>query len=213
MEVEIDHVFILCDPGAPQASLLTEAGLVEGPGNRHPGQGSANRRFFFANAMLELLYLDDVDTAAREPARRLRLKDRWLDPAASPFGLVLRRIDPDAPPPFPGWRYYPEYFDDSSFFIVGENSDVLAEPLCICLPQQMPGGRRGARPQNPGLDLTGLRLGLPVERLSQVLSRLTLCPGFELEPGREHRLELCFNRGAEDLETDFRPRLPLVIRR
>ncbi len=47
MTIELDHFFILTDPGAPQAELLTEIGLVEGTPNDHPGQGTANRRFFF----------------------------------------------------------------------------------------------------------------------------------------------------------------------
>jgi hypothetical protein len=33
--------------------------LTEGTPNIHPGQGTANRRFFFRNAMLELLWVND----------------------------------------------------------------------------------------------------------------------------------------------------------
>jgi hypothetical protein len=56
---ELDHVFICTTPGAPEAGLLKACGLTEGPGNVHPGQGGANRRFFFHNAMLELLWVHD----------------------------------------------------------------------------------------------------------------------------------------------------------
>ena len=59
MPFELDHCFILTDVGAPEAELLTEFGFVEGEPNTHPGQGSANRRFFFANAMLELVWVHD----------------------------------------------------------------------------------------------------------------------------------------------------------
>jgi hypothetical protein len=53
--VEIDHVFIGCRPGAPEADSMLKRGFVEGSPNTHPGQGTANRRFFFDNFMLELL--------------------------------------------------------------------------------------------------------------------------------------------------------------
>jgi hypothetical protein len=55
----------------------------------HPGQGTANRRFFFANAFLELLWIADEEEvrngkrahhAARAPERG----------DASPFGICFR---------------------------------------------------------------------------------------------------------------------------
>lgn len=49
----IDHLFVCCAPGAPEADTLVGLGFHEGSGNTHPGQGTANRRFFFRNAYLE----------------------------------------------------------------------------------------------------------------------------------------------------------------
>ena len=44
---ELDHIFVLCEPGAPEADELLAAGFVEGQGYVHRGQGTANRVFFF----------------------------------------------------------------------------------------------------------------------------------------------------------------------
>ena len=55
MEIELDHIFVWTTCGAPEADCLRDFGLVEGSANRHPGQGTACRRFFFHNAMIELL--------------------------------------------------------------------------------------------------------------------------------------------------------------
>jgi hypothetical protein len=52
MRIELDHLFVCASPGAPEAEKLVEFGLQEGPPNQHPGQGTANRRFSFANAMI-----------------------------------------------------------------------------------------------------------------------------------------------------------------
>ena len=46
MSLELDHVFVNTAPGAPEADQLLSFGLVEGSSNVHPGQGTANRRFF-----------------------------------------------------------------------------------------------------------------------------------------------------------------------
>jgi hypothetical protein len=37
----------MCEAEAPEATAQMRLGLVEGPGNLHPGQGTACRRFFF----------------------------------------------------------------------------------------------------------------------------------------------------------------------
>ena len=58
--MEFDHAFILCAVGAPEGNVLVSAGLREGSSNRHPGRGDGtNRRFFFANAFLELVWVAD----------------------------------------------------------------------------------------------------------------------------------------------------------
>ena len=69
MTIELGHFFILVDPCASQADLLTEFGLIKGTLNEHPGQGTANRRFILSNTALELLYVRDEDEALNGPAR------------------------------------------------------------------------------------------------------------------------------------------------
>jgi hypothetical protein len=51
MWMELDHIFICSSFGAPEVESLVQFGLLEGPANQHPGQGTACRRFSFANAM------------------------------------------------------------------------------------------------------------------------------------------------------------------
>jgi len=59
MRIELDHLFVCTTPGAPEAERLVQFGLHEGPPNQHAGQGTANRRFAFANAMIELFWVSD----------------------------------------------------------------------------------------------------------------------------------------------------------
>ena len=105
---ELDHLFICTDVGAPEAESLIQFGLTEGDPNVHPGQGTANRRFFFHNAMLELVWVHDAGEAQSELARPTQLWQRWSQrqASASPFGLCLRPNRPGASEvPFPAWIY------------------------------------------------------------------------------------------------------------
>jgi Glyoxalase-like domain len=104
MRIELDHVFVCTAPGAPEAERLIEFGLHEGSPNHHPGQGTANRRFAFVNAMIELLWVEDSSEAQNQNTRRTLLWERWSGRYhnASPFGICLRPADfEDAQPPFP----------------------------------------------------------------------------------------------------------------
>lgn len=65
MAFEPDHLFIWVSPGGEEASGLTALGLTEGPANAHLGQGTACRRFFFANFYLELLLVRRSSAATR----------------------------------------------------------------------------------------------------------------------------------------------------
>ncbi len=56
---ELDHLFLWASPGGVEADRLVTFGLTEGEPNTHPGQGTACRRFFFRNAYLELLWVND----------------------------------------------------------------------------------------------------------------------------------------------------------
>jgi len=73
MGIELDHLFVCTAPGAPQAEDLVQFGLLEGPPNQHPGQGTANRRFSFKNAMIELLWVSDAEESQSEFTRGTQL--------------------------------------------------------------------------------------------------------------------------------------------
>ncbi|MEM6435354.1 MAG: VOC family protein [Cyanobacteria bacterium P01_D01_bin.115] len=89
MTLQLDHVFILVEPEAKMADRLLESGFQEGPSNTHPGQGTANRRFYFANGMLEFLWVRDADEVNAGPGRELRFPERAIDSAASSFGVIF----------------------------------------------------------------------------------------------------------------------------
>src|SRR5262249_59045833 len=92
MTIELDHLFVCVAAGAPEAEHLVQFGLMEGTPNVHRGQGTANRRFFFQNAMLELLWVENLIEAQSEQTAPTQLWERWSArlAGACPFGTIVR---------------------------------------------------------------------------------------------------------------------------
>ena len=143
MTLEVDHAFIGCITGAPEADVLLQLGLVEGSANIHPGQGTANRRFFFDNFMLELLWVAET-TGAR--VRRTRLSERCAnrEGRTCPFGIIFRATGDDgSAAPFPTWPYYASYLPQGLAIEIAEGT-TLEEPELFYLPFARRAGNRGS---------------------------------------------------------------------
>jgi hypothetical protein len=225
LAVEVDHVFVSTPVGAPAAQCLIDLGLLEGSANRHPGQGTVNRRFFFANAMLELLWVEDAAEAQSDaqPARRMHLWERWSgrDSGACPFGVCLRPTADHADraqgvPPFPFWEYRPAYSPIG--LPVAENSTVDVEPLVFYMPlhRRMDSAPIGQRqPYQHALpirELTSTRIFAPGAQAPSAAMRAALRTGaFSFQHAAQALLELGFDGEQQGKRADLRPALPLVL--
>jgi len=215
MGIELDHLFVCTAPGAPEAEELVRFGLQEGPPNRHSGQGTANRRFGFANAMLELLWVSDADQAQGEATRQTRLWERWSgrEGEASPFGICVRPVDSQSTePPFPAWEYRPSYLPDPLVMQIGEAS--LEEPMWVYLSFMRRLDHEQRFVEHPlGIrEITGLTLTTPVRLSSDVSQKLVESRILLAQSGSKSLLEVEFDGNRRNETADFRPRLPLVFR-
>lgn len=209
--MQLDHIFILVSPGAPEADALLNIGLIEGTRNVHPGQGTANRRFFLENTTIEFLYINNIAEAVNGAGKNLRLVERAIDIDGSPFGLVTRVSAENVIPLFPSWKYYPDYFPKQMGFYVGENSDNFAEPLCICMPPALPRPKKAPEPNNSGWSLTELQISIPAGSASPTLSAFEECELVTIRYNEEHRVKLVFNDAKNKEYKNFMPAIPLVI--
>lgn len=216
MGYEIDHIFVLTDTDAPSAGALLRLGLTEGPPNRHAGQGTANRRFFFDNAMLELLWVENVDEASNPATRPLRLADRWIERSttASPFGICLRPSDADTVlPPFGSYEYRPSFFPAGLVAHICQGTS-LAEPLWFFiarsrLPHALPSHRGPASWHRIGVEsITEVTITLPGTPSSVTNAAAAAC-GVGVRMGAEHRLRIVFDGGRKGCTHDFDCELPM----
>ncbi len=209
--MELDHVFICVSPGAPEAETLIEFGFTEGLSNHHPGQGTANRRFFFKNAFLELIYLTDKIEATSEATRRTGLFERITDSKASPFGFCFRATKPNETVPFDAWQYQPGYFPEGVHVDIADTS--VTEPLWFFMETAQRPDPALVKEHNLGVvTVTDVRVGLNTDQLSDAAVAANRMAGFEVNPGEEALIELSFDDSAAGKSHDFRPALPLVIR-
>ncbi|WP_374362494.1 VOC family protein [Pseudoduganella danionis] len=216
--MELDHIFLRTSAGAPEAALLLELGLTEGSANQHPGQGTANRRFFFHNAFLELLWIAspaEVSNAATSPTQ---LAQRLApEQTASPFGLCFRPSEADSTPPFPSWPYRPAYLPAGMQVDIASNTP-LYEPMWFYLAQAVPPTQAEAARRQPlqhtlGVNaISAISVTVPgTEDWSAAALAARACTGLRLQRGSAHLLELTFDQGRQGRTCDLRPALPLML--
>jgi hypothetical protein len=214
MRFELDHLFVCTAQGGPEAERLVEFGLHEGPSNRHLGQGTANRRFAFGNAMIELLWVSDAQEAQSERSRRTLLWERWSgrEGNASPFGICLRPVDSrDTAPPFPSWEYRPAYLPDPLVMHIGEGG--IEEPMWFYLGFMQRARREEWFIEHPiGIrEITGLTLTTPVPLRSSASQKIIESGILRVLTGATSLLEIEFDGMRRNEHVDFRPDLPLIF--
>jgi len=214
VRIELDHLFVCTAPGAPEAEKLVQFGLHEGPPSQHAGQGTANRRFAFANAMIELLWVSDAREAQSQSTRRTLLWERWSgrEDNASPFGICLRPVDSqDTGPPFPAWEYRPAYLSDPLFMHIGEVG--IEEPMWVYLGFMRRVHREQRFIEHPlGIrEITGLTLTTPLPLRSNLSQKIVESGILATRAGTTSLLEIEFDGNRRKEYMDFRPHLPLVF--
>jgi len=213
--MELDHVFICTSFGAPEAERLVQFGLLEGPPNQHAGQGTACRRFSFANAMIELFWVSEPSEAQSQSTRNTLLWERWAarDSGASPFGICLRPADPKetGESTFPGWEYRPAYLPDPLVMHIGEAG--VEEPMWIYMGFMKRAKREPWFKKHPiGIsEITRLTLTTTVPLRSPVSRKVLESGVLTTRTAPAPLLEIEFDGNQRNERIDFRPHLPVVF--
>jgi hypothetical protein len=200
---------------------ILSLGLVEGTRNQHPGQGTANRRVFFHNVMLELLWLTDPAEAKSDAIRRTHLAER-CDPArvdVCPFGVCLCPANGvDGPLPFETWPYTPPYLPPGMSIPVAMNAGELHEPFLFAIPfggrpDRYPADRQQPLDHPTGLrEVTGVQMTLTADLpQSPALRYLHESSIVEVVSGDRYRLHLTFDHGVQGKDASLEPVLPLIL--
>ncbi len=224
--IELDHVFIFVSPGAPEAEALIELGFDEGAGNVHPGQGTANRRFFFDRTFLELLWVHDEDEvrSALIAPTFLWERSRSVETGYSPFGLCVRPQDPrqtdgDQIVLAQTWAYLPPYLPDGMSIAVADNRSNAREPMLFQIAggpmpdSKMPAQDTEVRHPLGVRKITKVILQTPVwQEPSAAMARLLETDWMFHEFNQETHLILEFDHCGQQQVADLSPQLPLTVK-
>jgi hypothetical protein len=215
MQIELDHLFVCTAAGAPEAHSLVQLGINEAPSNDHPGQGTANRRFAFSNAMIELLWMEEPAAARSEGTARTMLWERWSlrSEGSCPFGVCVRPVDtPATTPPFPGWEYRPAYLPAPLSMHIGEAG--VEEPMWVYFSFLTRNQRQQWFHEHPsGLrEITRVVLQTPVPFRSAAAQKLIEAGVVHPETSARYGIEIEFDHNRSGQRVDFGPDLPVVFR-
>jgi Glyoxalase-like domain len=221
MQLELDHFFVCVAPDAVEAEVLKAFGLTEGIRRVHQGQGTANVCFFFDNAYLELLWLNDIHEIQSYPVIPMGLWQRccWRDTQACPFGIAFRLGNLAAKDlPFSSWDYYAPFLPDGASIPIATNSNYLSEPLIFISPgNQKPSSypleRRPPLVHKAKLhQVTGLNVILPGEGdFSVEVTTVSQIGIVQFSRGDRYHLEVQFDCGKENKSQSFAPDIPISI--
>jgi hypothetical protein len=207
----LDHILVMSEEGAPEADLLSAAGLKEGAPNTHPGQGTACRRFFFRNFYLELLWVLDRAEASNVATLPTGLLEHWLGrrTGACPFGIILR--SPGEPLPFSTWPYRPGYLPAGAAIDVAADTR-LTEPQVFHMAGPSPFDPKRRTGHSIATErVLEARIGTPIGPAASPAVRWIAGSGLvSFFPAQDWLLELNFSM-TPSATLDFRPRLPLVM--
>lgn len=219
--MEIDHIFVCVKQGAHEAEALKAFGLTEGTPSKHPGQGTANRRFFFHNAFIELLWLEDAGEAQSEVTQptmlyeRLSIQNKFI----SPFGIGFRPAEANKKTsPFPSWAYKPVYLPGHLQVEIA-SAVPLAEPMWFYLsfasrPDKASKERAQPLMHQAGIkEITSVRISMPgAKQLSAAGICASRVGNLNIVAAKDHLLEIGFDSDIQGFSHDFRPVLPLIFK-
>jgi hypothetical protein len=134
--MDIDHIFIFTDDKGKVADDLVDFGFTEGSNRIHIGQGTTNRKFYFDNFFLEILWVHNETELKSELTKPTGLWQRadFKTNNFSPFGLCIVNSDETKTLFEKAFKYQPDYFPEGMVIDIIKNEHQSDLPWTFRLP-------------------------------------------------------------------------------
>jgi hypothetical protein len=233
--IDLDHVILWTAENAPDTSIFKNKGfMIDSRSMQHMGFGTGGRYLFFYNIYIELFYVtNDSEYQSKYEGIMDQSRPNWKQSGSSPFGLGLAQIPYDTTNfPFPVKSVQAPWMKpNSSLFIATSVYKNTAEPMALIVPPYMVHPKyenireiemltdsvrktrlmRSTNHPNGIRSLSHLKLTCTESFLSSTMVALNKISDCEVVTGKEHLLELTFDKHIQNKTFDFRPNLDLVI--
>lgn len=135
-KMNIDHIFIFTEDNGKVADELVDFGFTEGSSRIHAGQGTTNRKFYFDNFFLEILWVHNVHEITSDKTKPMGLWQRaeYKTNRFSPFGLCLVNADGTDTIFQNAFKYQPDYFPKGMEIDIIKNENQPELPWTFRLP-------------------------------------------------------------------------------
>ena len=134
--MQVDHIFICTGESGKVADALVSFGLLEGSSRVHKGQGTRNRKFYFDNFFLEILWVHDESEIKSEATNVMGLWQRTehAQTGFSPFGLCLVNTDETEALFAKALKHQTDYFPKGMLIDIIKNDQQGDLPWTFRLP-------------------------------------------------------------------------------
>ncbi len=137
--MEIHHIFIFSNSNGSEAEELIKLGFSEGSSRVHPGQGTTNRKFYFENFFLEVLWVIDEGEirSAQTASTKLWERSQYANNEYSPYGLCLVNSKDTNPLFKQSQIYQPSYLPEGLTIDIITNEANPQLPWTFRLPNML----------------------------------------------------------------------------
>jgi hypothetical protein len=222
--IELDHVWIMVSPEAPERAVLERAGFrISKDVNHHQGTGTSSITMEFENTYLELMWPDPKVPVAQgmgRAAEKYHQRQLWRTSGWCPIGVGFRYATPSNEAlPFPTWSWSADWMPKGSVMEMLAPRDDTRSPALFIEPRALTDTREQAARASLYHHPIGVRRITAIQLISpktyQPIAALTYLQKqhlLSIKPGDEWVLELTFDDCKQEKSKDLRPDLPLVIR-
>lgn len=206
--MEIDHIFIFSNNCGKEAEKLVDFGLSEGSSRLHPGQGTTNRKFYFDNFFLEILWVVNEKEIQSELTAQTKLWERsqFEKNEYVPFGLCLVNSKSTDKLFEKSRIYQPDYFPKGMSIDIITNEKHPTLPWTFRLPYR---GKSKAHNEPTGHSngiklLTRAEFEIPVEsNRTEFKEHFRRVDNIEFKKGNRAHLTLEFDNLSQGRSREF----------
>jgi len=206
------HIFIFCDNHNEVMNELLEFGFIEGSNRIHPNQGTRNRKFYFNDFYIEILWVHNIDEALNDITAPTKLyeRSRYKTSGYSPFGLCVEYSKDDNMLFENCFIYKPIYLPENMAIEVLKNEDAKTLPWTFRWNKDLSNNKMNEPINLKNKNLSQVVFGVDTTKIENNYLNLFKSDIIVFKDSKSEFLKLIFD-GQNSKATKVFTTIPLII--